>query len=66
MIKSWILLVLMSTGELQAYRMETELACDRERIEIEALSRMAATVTGPVPVIAQCVHALVDGSEDGE
>lgn len=58
MIKAWVLLILMSTGELQAYPMENELACDRERVEIIALSNRV--VTGPTAVVAHCVEALVE------
>lgn len=61
MIQSWVLLILMSTGELQAYPMENELACDRERVEIIALSNRV--FTGPTAVVAHCVEALVDHGE---
>ena len=61
MIKAWVLLILMSNGELQAYPMENELVCDRERMEIVALSNMV--FTGPTAVVAHCVEALVDHGE---
>lgn len=58
MIQSWVLLILMSTGELQAYPMENELACDRERTEIVALSNRV--FIGTTAVVAHCVEALVE------
>lgn len=60
MTPSWILMVLLASGEISVATQVNELACDRERAAI-VNAAIAAENGGlcPMAVAASCVYGLV-------